>query len=282
MEGKKLAAVVYAFEAGQLTSKPKTETLGADKAKLLSSEKGTTLTGFLEINFAKIVDYEFTAKCEGAFDKIAAGTYSYGEFLPTFDQNLTKWIQEVEANYKDVVPAEQRLLGEHEGQAITVGTGKFGPFVQHGEKKYSIRDVAPDAITLDQALEAIANATHDVGEYQGKPFAVGKGKFGTFVAWEKQHFNAPEGVEPAQLTAEAAQQLIIDGLAKKATDAAVPALATIGKYEIRQGEKSLFVTDGKDRASLFPSVTLEEAQKMTEEDCKKVIKKFLAWKKSKK
>ena len=59
MEGKKLAAVVYAFEAGQLTSKPKTETLGADKAKLLSSEKGTTLTGFLEINFAKIVDYEF-------------------------------------------------------------------------------------------------------------------------------------------------------------------------------------------------------------------------------
>ena len=141
--------------------------------------------------------------------------------------------------------------------------------------------MAPDAITLDQALEAIANATHDVGEYQGKPFAVGKGKFGTFVAWEKQYFNAPEGVEPAQLTAEAAQQLIIDGLAKKATAAAVPALATIGKYEIRQGEKSLFVTDGKDQASLFPSVTLGEAQKMTEEDCKKVIKKFLAWKKSK-
>ena len=59
-------------------------------------------------------------------------------------------------------------------------------------------------------------------------------------------------------------------------------LLTKAKYEIRQVEKSLFVTDGKDRASLFPSVTLEEAQKMTEEDCKKVIKKFLAWKKSKK
>lgn len=50
----------------------------------------------------------------------------------------------------------------------------------------------------------------------------------------------------------------------------------IGKYEIRHGAKSLFVTAGKDRASLFPSVILEEAQKMTEEDCKKVIKRFLA------
>lgn len=56
----------------------------------------------------------------------------------------------------------------------------------------------------------------------------------------------------------------------------------IGKYEIRQVEKSLFVTGGKDRASLFPSVTLEEAQKMTAEDCKKAIKRFLARKISKK
>ena len=279
VEGKKLAAVVYTFEAGQLTTKAKTETLGADKNKLLPTEKGTKLSTFLETNFTKIVDYTFTAKCEGVFDKIAAGSYSYGEFLPQFDTNLTGWIQEVEANYKDVLPAEQRVLGEHEGLTVSVGSGKFGPFVQHGDKKYSIKDVAEAAITLPVALAALANATHDVGEYQGKPFGVGKGKFGTFVVWEKQYFNAPAGIEPAQLTAEAAQQLIIEGLAKKA--AAVPPVATVGKYKVYQGEKSLYVTDGQNKANLFPSVTVEQAAAMSEEDFKKTIKKFLAWKKSK-
>lgn len=282
VEGKKLAAVVYTFEAGQLTTKAKTETLGADKNKLLPTERGTQLSNFLETNFTKVVDYSFTAKCEGAFDKIAAGTYTYGEFLPTFDTNLTAWIKEVEANYKDVLPAEQRVLGEHEGQTVSVGSGKFGPFVQHGEKKYSIKDVAEAAITLPVALAAIANATHDVGEYQGKPVGVGKGKFGTFVVWEKQYFNAPAGTEPHQLSSEAAQQLIIEGLAKKATAAAVPPVATVGKYKVYQGEKSLYVTDGKDKASLFPSVTVEQAAAMSEDDFKKIIKKFLDWKKKQK
>lgn len=282
VEGKKLAAVVYTFEAGQLTTKAKTETLGADKNKLLPTERGTQLSNFLETNFTKVVDYSFTAKCEGAFDKIAAGTYTYGEFLPTFDTNLTAWIKEVEANYKDVLPAEQRVLGEHEGQTVSVGSGKFGPFVQHGEKKYSIKDVAEAAITLPVALAAIANATHDVGEYQGKPVGVGKGKYGTFVAWEKQYFNAPAGTEPHQLSIEAAQQLIIEGLAKKAAAAAVPPVATVGKYKVYQGEKSLYVTDGKDKASLFPSVTVEQAAAMSEDDFKKTIKKFLDWKKKQK
>lgn len=281
VEGKKVQAIIYIFEAGQLSTKPKVETIGADKAKLLPTPKGTKLTGFLETNFAKVVDYKFTASCESVFDKIAAGTYTYGEFLPTFDANLTKWIQNVEANYQDIAPAEQRLLGEHEGKPVTVGEGKFGPFVQHGEKKYSIRDMKAAAITLPAALTAIANATHDVGEYQGKPFAVGKGKFGTFVAWDKQYFNAPAGVEPAQLTPEAAQQLIVEGLAKKAEAAAVPPVATVGVYSIYQGEKSLFVSNGKDRANLFPSVTIEQAAAMTEDDLKDVIKKFLAWKKRK-
>lgn len=120
-----------------------------------------------------------------------------------------------------------------------------------------------------------------MGEYQGKPFAIGKGKFGTFVAWDKQYFNAPAGIEPAQLTPEAAQQLIVQSLAKKA-DAAMPPVATVGKYKVYQGEKSLYVTDGKEKANLFPSVTVEQAAAMSEEDFKKTIKKFLDWKKKQK
>ena len=279
VEGKKVPAVTLTFEAGQLTTKARQETIGADKGKLLPSARGTTLTGFMEVNFAKIVDYSFTAKCESAFDKIAHGTYTYLEFLTSFDTNLTAWIQQVEANYKDVLPAEQRVLGEVEGLTVSVGKGKFGTFVQHGEKKYSLHDTKPEAVTLAIAQQAIANAVHDVGEFQGKPFGVGKGKFGTFVVWEKQYFNAPQGVEPAQLTAEAAQQLITEGLAKKAVAAQQQPVATVGKYKVYQGEKSLYVTDGKDKASLFPSVTVEQAAAMTEDDFKKTIKKFLEWKK---
>jgi DNA topoisomerase-1 len=284
-EGKKVNGVILTLQGGTISRKAKTETIGGDKAKLLPTPKGTKLTEFLETNFAKVVDYKFTAGCEEVFDQIADGASTYADFVPVFDQKLAGWLQRVEEAYQDVAPADQRLLGELEGKPVTVGKGKFGTYVLHDEVHYSVDGLTPEAVTLAKALAVIAEkkagALREVGTFQGKPVAVGKGKFGTYVAWEKQYFNAPAGREPADITATEAAQLITEGLAKK-TGLSDELVATIGKYTIRQGEKGLYVTDGKDRAGLFKDVTREQAQAWTEDQCKDTINKFLAWKKKQK
>lgn len=76
--GRKVKAVLFTLENGKITSSEKMETLGSDKNKLIPTEKGTRLTAFLEANFAKVVDYQFTANCEDLFDEVAEGKKTFG------------------------------------------------------------------------------------------------------------------------------------------------------------------------------------------------------------
>lgn len=49
-----------------------------------------------------------------------------------------------------------RELGEFEGTKVSVGTGRFGPYVQHNRKYVSIpKGEDPMTITLDRAIELI-------------------------------------------------------------------------------------------------------------------------------
>ena len=57
----------------KITSKSKKEMAGADKGKLIPTDVGIVVNDFLMENFPDIMDYNFTAKVEQEFDKIAAG-----------------------------------------------------------------------------------------------------------------------------------------------------------------------------------------------------------------
>ncbi|HEX6101446.1 MAG TPA: topoisomerase C-terminal repeat-containing protein, partial [Alphaproteobacteria bacterium] len=67
-----------------------------------------------------------------------------------------------------------RGLGEHpaDGKPVTVGSGRYGPYVRHGKLFASIpRDTDPDGVTLDQAvqlLEAQAAKAKDGKEPRAK------------------------------------------------------------------------------------------------------------------
>ena len=57
----------------KITSKTKKEMAGADKGKLIPTDIGIVVNDFLMENFPEIMDYNFTAKVEQEFDKIAEG-----------------------------------------------------------------------------------------------------------------------------------------------------------------------------------------------------------------
>jgi DNA topoisomerase-1 len=69
-------------------------------------------------------------------------------------------------------PQPLRILGEHpeDGAAVTVFKGRYGPYVSHGGVNATLpRDLAPEDVTLDRAIELLA-----AQKAKGKP-AKGRG-----------------------------------------------------------------------------------------------------------
>lgn len=278
--GKKLTSQVLTWQAGQVSTSQKSETMGADKDKILPTATGTQVTEFLEKYFPQIMDYKFTAACEGTFDKIAQGLLRYEQFVPMFDKNLLDWVAKADAGSPDREDLVKRNAGSFEGSEMLIGKGKNGPYILHNEKYYNIPEhLNPATLSEAQAQGIIvarrANAPREVGLQAGKPLYVGTGPKGVYIKFQDQYFNVPEGVVAAEITIEQAVEYIKQDVIKRG----ITILATVGKYNIAKGEYGLYVTDGEVKAKFKPDVTEEQATATTAEECADMIKNYKAWKK---
>ncbi|MFC7670882.1 topoisomerase C-terminal repeat-containing protein [Hymenobacter humi] len=116
---------------------------------------GTEVTEFLEKNFPKVMDYKFTAGCEAIFDKIAAGTQTYQQFVPMFDQNLLGWVAAADQLTPDRAELQKRLAGQFEGSEMLIETGKNGLYILHAEKYYNIPEGVSHATLSEAQAQAI-------------------------------------------------------------------------------------------------------------------------------
>lgn len=285
--GRKVTAAVYTLENGEISQTEKTETLGSDKNKLIPTDKGIRLTEFMEGNFSTVVDYQFTAKCEDLFDEIAEGKRTFAQIVPAFDRKLNSWVTHVNENYTDVPADDQVEIGQYEDHPLLVGKGKFGVYVRHRGTYYPVEDRRkPETVTVEDALAAIekkrATMPRELGTFENQPVAVGKGKYGTYVLFEKKYYNVEGDKEPAAISLEEAIAVI---QAKRALmkqleeERAKSLIARVGrKYQIHMGKWGLYVTDGKVSASLPKDVSSEEALTWKAEQCKQTIASYLAWK----
>ena len=91
---------------------------------------------------------------------------------------------------------QQDSLGQYEGRDISVGVGRYGPYVKWGDEFISIprgTDIA--SVTADKAIHLIqekARADAPVGTYEGKPVTKGKGRFGPYLKWNNLFINVPK------------------------------------------------------------------------------------------
>ena len=103
-------------------------------------------------------------------------------------------------------------LGTFEGQTVTIGIGRFGPYVKVGEKFISLpKGSDPLSVDLDQAIAVIkAKEEEDapIGYYQEMPVTKGKGRFGPFVKWNGLFVNIPKRIDFDKLTLDQAIPLI--------------------------------------------------------------------------
>lgn len=109
-----------------------------------------------------------------------------------------------------------RVLGEYEGADVSVGIGRFGPYVRHQSKYYSIpKTMAPAAVTLDEAITLIdekraADARKVVKEFDNEPeLKILNGRYGVYIAYKGENYKLPKTVtEPASLTADEALAIV--------------------------------------------------------------------------
>jgi DNA topoisomerase I len=106
-----------------------------------------------------------------------------------------------------------RSLGEHEGDEMVVGIGKFGPYVRHKSKFYSLKkgEDDPYLVTKERALEIIAEKNEsekqkvisDFGEIK-----VVNGRYGPYLISDGHNYRIPKGTDPATLTKEDCMKII--------------------------------------------------------------------------
>ena len=109
-----------------------------------------------------------------------------------------------------------RLLGDYEDKEVSVGIGKFGPYVKHDGKYVSIpKDIAPAAISLEEAIELInakrvAESNKVLKTFEQEPdLQILNGRFGVYISYKKSNYKIPKSVtNPAELTLEQAMEIV--------------------------------------------------------------------------
>jgi len=90
----------------------------------------------------------------------------------------------------------QGVLGQYEEKDISVGIGRFGPYVKWGDDFISIpRGTDISTVDLNKAIHLIEEkkrADAPVALYEGKPVTKGTGRFGPFIKWEGMFINVPK------------------------------------------------------------------------------------------
>lgn len=111
-----------------------------------------------------------------------------------------------------------RTLGTFEDKDVSVGIGRFGPYVRHDNKYVSIpKDEAPAAVTLSRAIELIeAKRTEDANRVlrtfdQEPEMQILRGRFGPYIAYKGSNYKLPRGTTPetaAEMTLEQALEVV--------------------------------------------------------------------------
>lgn len=220
-EGKKITVNDLELRNGNISEKSKTETVGAERGRLLPQEIGMIVTDYLEKNFTDIMGYDFTANVEKEFDQIADGNLVWNDVIGAFYTPFHKKVDEVlhDGNYSHV---SKELGTDSEGNKITAKFGKFGPYIQKGEgekAQYASlgKDQLIENITLEDALKMF-QLPRTVGEYNGIEVIALKGRFGPFLKYGDRNFSIPRGKDPLKITLDECAAIIEDGLSKTAAN----------------------------------------------------------------
>lgn len=215
-EGVQRTYEVLKLTAGKIKESTRTEMTGSEKSKLLPTDVGTVVNDFLMEYFPAIMDYNFTANVEKEFDEVAEGEKPWTGLMEQFYQKFHPLVEQT-LSVKSEHKVGERVLGidPSSGKPVSVKIGRFGPMAQIGsaedEEKPRFaqlnKEHSLETITLEEALE-LFKFPRALGDIDGKPVTVGKGKFGPYIRYENTYVSIPKTVDPLSVTLEEAEQML--------------------------------------------------------------------------
>ena len=262
-----------------ITDKQRVEVTGSEKGKLIPTDIGMVVNDFLLENFPGIMDYNFTAKVEQDFDRIAEGKESWGKMMHTFYKDFEPTVEKT-INARSERKAGERLLGKdpRTHKPVFVKIGRFGPVVQIGtadDKDKPLfahlpKEISMETLTLDQALE-LFRLPRMLGEFEGEPVTVGAGRFGPYVLHAGKYTSLPKDANPLAVTIADAVKLI-DEKRKQETQKHMKSFEEDPKLEVMNGRYGPYlVYDGKNFR--LPKSMHDRAKQLTYEECMKIVNK---------
>ncbi|MEX2289929.1 MAG: type I DNA topoisomerase [Mycobacteriales bacterium] len=244
--------------------------------------------GLLEQHFARLVDYGFTAAMEDDLDSIAGGEGNSVEWLTRFyfgsDEGQEGGLAQqgglkklVGANLDDIDARDINSITigrapagpDGDGEDVVVRVGRYGPYVQIGEKKASLpEDLAPDELTVDKAVELADAPSGDrvlgTDPVTGYDVVAKAGRYGPYVS-----LVLPEGSKDKPPTASLFQSmdLVTVTLEQALTLLTLPRV--LGEHEgepvtAQNGRYGPYISRAKESRSLDSEeqlfeITLEQA-----------------------
>lgn len=109
-----------------------------------------------------------------------------------------------------------RAVGTFEDSEMTVGVGKFGPYVKHAGKFYSLKRGVDDPYTITEERAAELIREKREGEKQKLISELGdimvlNGRYGPYIMHDKTNYRIPKGTDPHKLTREECLAIIEKG-----------------------------------------------------------------------
>jgi DNA topoisomerase-1 len=255
---------------GSIKSSSKTETVGAEKGRLLPQEIGMIVTDYLVKNFPTILDYKFTATVEEDFDRIADGELLWNSVIKDFYGPFHKTVQETMSSKEYGNSSREIGIDPTDGQPLVARYGQYGAYVQKGDgdnKQYA--SLAPgqliESITLEEALK-LFELPRTVGQHNGTDIVCTKGRFGPYIKYGDKNISLPRGTDPLKVDLDTCISIIEDSINKKTggiiaeyKDSDIQIIdGTYGPY-IKHAGANYKIPKGTDPASL------------TEDKCKEII-----------
>ena len=110
-----------------------------------------------------------------------------------------------------------RTLGDYEGKTVTIGVGRFGPYVHHDGKYATLgKEDDPLTVSLERAIALICAKREAEAKSHLKAFAeepgmeVRTGRYGPYIAFEGKNYKIPKAKadEAANLTLDECRAII--------------------------------------------------------------------------
>lgn len=108
-----------------------------------------------------------------------------------------------------------RQLGKYEDKVMTVGVGRFGPYISHNSKFVSLpKGIDPMEITFDEAVELVLNkrkadAEKIIRTFEEEPeLQVLNGRFGPYISYQSANYKIPKTTDPKTLELKDCLELI--------------------------------------------------------------------------